>query len=306
MQIFYMMAGIPGSGKSWYAKNKLPNTVIHSSDTIREEVLGDAADQRDSELVFQVLHARVLSDLRTGKNVVYDATNINYLRRTGFLQRVISVNPQIKKICIFMATPYATCVERNADRERNVPEVRINQMYRKFDIPMKCEGWDEIVVEGVKPFGGNIDRLLSRLAGLEHNNPYYRFTVGQHMLTAYEYFDKHYPTQVSDIALGRAIALHDIGKEHTKAFYNARGEPTDFANFYYHERVGAYESFAYTADLSLRERLKVALLIYWHTAPLVVKKSNNPREAEKEFKRLLGENVWNQVMILNDCDRHAT
>ena len=73
MQCFYMMVGLPGSGKSWYAENKLPDAVIHSSDTIREELLSDISDQNHQELVFQTLHDRVLSDLRAGKDVVYDA-----------------------------------------------------------------------------------------------------------------------------------------------------------------------------------------------------------------------------------------
>ena len=102
MQCFYMMVGIPGSGKSWYAENKLPDAVIHSSDAIREELLGDISDQNHQELVFQTLHDRVLSDLRAGKDVVYDATNVSYKRRMGFLHRVTAVNPQIKKVCVIL------------------------------------------------------------------------------------------------------------------------------------------------------------------------------------------------------------
>jgi len=305
MQCFYMMVGLPGSGKSWYAENKLPDAVIHSSDTIREELLIDISDQNHQELVFQTLHDRVLSDLRAGKDVVYDATNVSYKRRMGFLHRVTAVNPQIKKVCVFMATPYILCVERNANRERSVPENVIDRMYRGFDIPMEAEGWDEIWVEGVEPFIGGISLLLSHLAALEHDNPHHEFTVGQHMLTAYEYFDKQYPQWVNDISLGRAVAIHDIGKEYTKVFCNAKGEPTDIAHFYQHERVGAYESFAHTTDLTLHERLKVALLIRWHMAPFAVEKSDNPNKTERKFKGLLGEDIWNQVMVLNDCDRHA-
>ena len=137
MQCFYMMVGLPGSGKSWYAENKLPDAVIHSSDTIREELLSDISDQNHQELVFQTLHDRVLSDLRAGKDVVYDATNVSYKRRMGFLHRVTAVNPQIKKVCVFMATPYILCVGRNANRERSVPENVIDRMYRGFDIPME-------------------------------------------------------------------------------------------------------------------------------------------------------------------------
>lgn len=44
MQHFYMTVGIPGSGKS-YVASTLPGVVIHSSDAIREEILGDENDK---------------------------------------------------------------------------------------------------------------------------------------------------------------------------------------------------------------------------------------------------------------------
>ena len=62
MQCFYMMVGLPGSGKSWYAENKLPDAVIHSSDTIREELLSDISDQNHQELVFQCRVLQVLAE----------------------------------------------------------------------------------------------------------------------------------------------------------------------------------------------------------------------------------------------------
>lgn len=306
MQFFYMMVGLPGSGKSWYAEHKLPNAVIYSSDAIREELLGDVSDQSQQGLVFQTLHDCVLNGLRSGLDVGYDATNINYKRRREFLQRVKALNiPNLKTVCVFLAPPYARCVERNANRDRIVPESVIARMYQSFDIPMMVEGWDMIWVEGVEPFVGGINPLLSRLAALEHDNPHHTFTVGQHMLAAFEYFDKKYPHLLNDLALGRAIALHDIGKEHTKVFHNMKGEPTDIAHFYGHERVGAYDSFTYTADLPPQERLDVALLIRWHMAPFAVNHSDNPSKTERKFKGLLGEDIWNRVMIVHDCDLHA-
>ncbi len=84
-QYLYMMVGIPGSGKSWYAGHMLPHAVHHSSDAIRQEILGDMNDQRKQGLVFQTLHDRVLGDLRSGYDVVYDATNINGKRRFSFV-----------------------------------------------------------------------------------------------------------------------------------------------------------------------------------------------------------------------------
>ena len=91
MQNFFMMVGLPGSGKSTFARDVLsasPGAVVHSSDEIRRELLGDENDQTQQALVFSTLHERVFSDLRAGKNVVYDATNINYKQRKQFVDCV--------------------------------------------------------------------------------------------------------------------------------------------------------------------------------------------------------------------------
>ena len=62
MQNFFMMVGLPGSGKSTFARNVLsasPGAVVHSSDEIRRELLGDKNDQTQQALVFSTLHERV-------------------------------------------------------------------------------------------------------------------------------------------------------------------------------------------------------------------------------------------------------
>ena len=303
MPMFYMMVGLPGSGKSFTAES-IPNAVVHSSDAIRAEVLGDENDQTQQDLVFQTLHKRVLQDLVDGKDVVYNATNINYKRRIGFLDRVRALHKHdLRTVCLFMATPYEVCLERNNNRERSVPESVIQKMYFKFDVPMMAEGWDEIRIVGDEDRHDQIDTLMLRLSKLEHDNPHHEYTVGQHSMTAWQYLISHYKD--ADAALLRATLLHDIGKEKTKVLHDIKGNPTEIAHFYHHERVGAYDSFCYTGDLSPNQRLTVALLIRWHMWPYAVEKSDNPSKTVSKIKRLLGNDIWNQVMVLNACDRNA-
>ncbi len=64
-------------------------------------------------------------------------------------------------------------------------------------------------------------------------------------------------------------------------------------------------SFAYTTDLPTTQRLKVALLIRWHMWPYVVEKSNNPNKTVSKIQSLLGNSTWEQIMVLNACDRQA-
>ena len=81
MNKLVMLVGLPGSGKSTYAgKLKKEGVIIHSSDRVREE-LGDVNDQSKNEEVFRILHKRIKDDLKSGKSVAYDATNLNRKRR---------------------------------------------------------------------------------------------------------------------------------------------------------------------------------------------------------------------------------
>ena len=125
------------------------------------------------------------------------------------------------------------------------------------------------------------------------------------MLTAHNYFVSHYGDMAQDIVLSRSILLHDIGKEQTKAFHNSKGEPTEIAHFYNHERVGAYDSFACNYDLHMDDQLASALLIRWHMVPFAINHSDNPSKTEQKFKRMLGKDIWKRVKIINDCDLHA-
>ena len=150
--MFMMMVGLPYSGKSCYAEKLKEefNAVVHSSDAIREEILGDVQDQNNNGKVFDVLHRRVIEDLSNGRNVIYDATNINYKRRMDTIQR----------------------------------------QYRHMRwIPQYYEGWDKIHViypDGFKTL--DVKELFwgeNGLAWLDQDNPHHDLTVGAHCIATY-------------------------------------------------------------------------------------------------------------------------
>ena len=83
MSKLFMLCGLPASGKSTYAKelSKQENANLHSSDNMRKILFGDENVNDKNEEVFSMLHKQIKLDLIDNKNVVYDATNINYKRR---------------------------------------------------------------------------------------------------------------------------------------------------------------------------------------------------------------------------------
>ena len=71
MNNLIFLVGVPGSGKSTYAKKILeakPDAVWVSSDAIREELWGDANDQQQPSSVFGEMFKRAVAALAKKHN----------------------------------------------------------------------------------------------------------------------------------------------------------------------------------------------------------------------------------------------
>ena len=298
---FIMMVGLPYSGKSYYAE-KLSHEFgasVHSSDAIRAELLGDAQDQSNPEKVFTELHRHIREDLSAGRSTIYDATNINYKRRMSFLQQLKKI--PCRKVCVLMATPFGTILERSRSRERVVPYEVVENMYRHIWIPYYYEGWDEIRLVYPNGFNHWDQRLLfshdGGICNISQDNPHHTMTVGDHCLMAFALVESS-SNEVMEAAL-----LHDIGKPFTKTFTNRKGEKTDVAHYYDHHLVSAYDSLFYTSP-SL-DRLRVAMLIQWHMKHYEVAHAPDPATALEKFRALVGDEIYKDVEAIHDADRKA-
>lgn len=172
---FYMMVGIPGSGKTTYA-HQIPNATVLSSDDIRAEIGADGGDKKMHKQVFDILHERVKEALSAGKDVVYDATNLHHTRRTDLLDEIKRLTDH--KVCVYFAIPLEQALSQNADRDTPVPEKVIKRMNLELCEPRIDEGWDEIKVIRSLP-ERRIDRIrkmtVKEYAEFAFNN---RFTQG--------------------------------------------------------------------------------------------------------------------------------
>ena len=115
----YWMIGISGSGKSTLA-NKLAidkEAYVISSDKIRKELYGDENIQGDPNEVFNLVHERILAYLRSGIDVIYDATNISLKNRGTLFKLLKNTYIRVNNIAVVMTTPLNICLKNNSLRE---------------------------------------------------------------------------------------------------------------------------------------------------------------------------------------------
>ena len=80
--ILYMMCGIPGSGKSTWAKEYLASALYVSRDEIRYSMVKEDEEYFSKETeVFNTFIEKIAVNLMSEKDVVADATHINFQSR---------------------------------------------------------------------------------------------------------------------------------------------------------------------------------------------------------------------------------
>ena len=296
----YMTVGLVASGKStWAEKNKDKlNAVIHSSDKIRAELLGNINDQTQNDKVFRILHKRIKDDLRAGKNVIMDQTGLNRRRRIHFLNNELK-GIECEKICILFTTPWEQCLVNNFARDRQVPEDVLARMYRNFETPWFSDGFDDIQIVWQKYISYDIDFEMNSWKKTSQENPHHRLSIGDHMLTACEYMKN----KTDDERLIASALLHDCGKIDTQQWNEEKGHCT----YYQHHCVGSYKALFYLKNMypewSDKDILYVSLLINLHMRPLLAYKNSD--KAKENDRRLFGDEMIRDLMLLNECDLAA-
>lgn len=150
MPTFTMLIGIPGSGKSTWAKEQR-GTII-STDAIRHELFGDINDQTRNAEVFDAAHTSIKCHLEAGNDVIFDATNLRSFHREILLKSL----PHCKKVALIFGVLPEVAKERvdsdiKAGKLRSaVPHHAIDRMARLFrdevsPAGLRAEGFDEVM-----------------------------------------------------------------------------------------------------------------------------------------------------------------
>lgn len=140
MTNFYVMTGIPGSGKTTLAKRlaEQHNAIVHSYD----DMLGANTKHSMGGEVKKLWIEKMRSDLLTGRSVFCDGLPLTVAERKELLAQFADI--PCKKVLIVKIVPLEICLQRNQERHKRLPDFVVEQAARKLEPPAKDEGWDKI------------------------------------------------------------------------------------------------------------------------------------------------------------------
>jgi len=138
-----VLVGLPGSGKSTYLERA--GALGLSSDAIRKLLADDETDQTIHVRVFETVRFLLAQRLAIARPVTYiDATNLTPEERRPYIEIGRAHGCEIE--AVFFDVPLEVCRERNARRNRVVPEDVLIKMAAKLTPPTEAEGFSQVLV----------------------------------------------------------------------------------------------------------------------------------------------------------------
>lgn len=288
-----VLVGLSGSGKSTVAteiSNENPNTVIVSSDAIREELTGDYEDQEHNEEVFKVFHDRIRKNLEQKKNVIADATNLTMKSRRAIMMKVNGLD--IYKVCVIIPKSFAQCKVDNQNRKHPVPNEVLDKQIRRFQIPFYEEEFNEIQIYSLLTKGYELNDIsLEKMKGFDQKNPHHTMDLFEHCKYAARLFSTKY---VYPASFRIGALYHDLGKLKTQTF-----DKNGVAHYLQHHCVGSYEFLTAMYIIDTDEVLDECFLINYHMMPY----SWTTDKAKQRWKERFGEYKYKMLLDFNECDK---
>lgn len=149
-----LLIGLPGSGKTTLAgqiQSIDRGYIVISTDRIRAELFGDEAIQGAWPLIERSLQQKMQQAIEQIRQqqaiaVLYDATNAVRRDRRHFSAKARSIGFN-HVTGLWVDTPLPLCLERNQQRQRQVPEPVILRMHRRLTgaPPSLAEGLDCLI-----------------------------------------------------------------------------------------------------------------------------------------------------------------
>ncbi len=296
-----VMCGLSASGKSTIAKELAikHNACIVSSDSIREEICRDVADQSKNEEVFKIFHKRIREYLNKEQNVIADATNITMKSRRAIIENVRKLD--VEKICYIIPKKFKDCIRDNRNRKHPVPEEVIAAQRSKFQIPFKEEGWEEIIIYDMDyTYADKFtpEAMSFSMIGFDQKNPHHNMYLDQHCDFVYNMFSGgQHPYNIYKNGFLMGASLHDIGKLYTQSI-----DENSIAHYLRHENIGSYfvlTSLYLWKNFTDDDLLDCCFLINYHMMPF----SWENEKTKNRWRERFGEYKYETLMRFHECDK---
>ena len=149
MPNFYMLIGVPASGKSTWREQHAGDAVVISTDDIIDQTAAarnstyNEVFKENIKFATQLATERAKEAFAAGKDVIWDQTNITKKSRKP---KLAMVPEHYRKNAVFFATPLEEEWQRrlNSRQGKSIPAHILDGMVEMLEMPDLDEGWDAI------------------------------------------------------------------------------------------------------------------------------------------------------------------
>lgn len=304
-----IMIGLPGSGKSSYAKKYLltNNSVYLSSDQIRIDMYG-FEDQTHNAEVFNRMKKETILALKSNFDVIYDATNLIKKRRVSLINEVIKQTNNVEINAYLFCTPINIILERNITRtERHIPWEKLEEMITSIECPMYYEGFKNIYLIDGGMYNDVYDYnfLIKQCEMYTQDNPHHFETLAEHVIAVTKKSES-----LGDLLkfrndaeiLRQAARYHDFGKLYTRSFNEKKGHYV----YYGHDKVSTYLYLCHVRKQNFIDDFNRVRLndSNYQTAALILNHMEWYRREDMGIIRQMfnDDNLFNMLIMLHEAD----